>query len=135
MVRAGADYLSEEYAALDTAGMVHPYPRPLAIRQQGGTRIERRPASALGGRLATGPIPVGLVVMCRYRVDGQWRPVRLTPGRGVLELLANTVPARRIPELVMSTLHQVVSVATVVSSERGEASSVARQILDLATPD
>lgn len=135
MLRAGADYFSEEYAALDAAGMVHAYPRPLSIRRQGVTRIEPGSASAPIGRLGAGPIPVGLVVVSKFRAGGQWRPIRLTPGQGVLELLANTVPARRIPELVMSTLQKVVSVATVVSSERGEASSVVREILDLANGD
>jgi hypothetical protein len=130
LVRAGAEYYSDEYAAIDAAGLVHPYLRPLSIRQ-GGTRVESYPEGA--SAWDSGPLPVGLVVVSKFRAGAQWQPTPMSPGRGALELLRNTVPARRIPEQVMSTLHRVVSTATVIRGDRGEASSVARQILDLAT--
>jgi hypothetical protein len=56
----------------------------------------------------------------------------MSQGHGIQALFANTVSARRIPETVMATLHQVVATAAVVTSERGEAETVAGQILDLA---
>ncbi len=34
LIRAGAEYYSDEYAVLDSTGSVHPYPRPLSIRQR-----------------------------------------------------------------------------------------------------
>lgn len=130
LVRAGAEYYSDEYAAIDAAGVVHPYLRPLSIRQPGGTRVESLPD---GARADGGPLPIGLVLVSRFRAGAEWQPVSLSPGRGVLELLRNTVPARRIPQQVMSTLHRAVSPATVIRSDRGEASSVALTILDFAT--
>jgi hypothetical protein len=132
LVRAGAEYYSDEYAVLDAAGNVHPYARALSIRQAGGSGMSKHPVDTLGGHVGTDPLPVGLVVVSKFRSGGEWRPRRLSPGRGVLALLANTVAARRIPEIALATLHQVVAVAPVVASERGEASSVVEPILDLA---
>jgi len=38
LVRAGAVYLSDEYAVFDARGRVHPYPKPLSIRSDGKPR-------------------------------------------------------------------------------------------------
>src|SRR5207249_290373 len=35
-VRAGATYYSDEFAVLDGQGRVHPFPRPLSLRANGG---------------------------------------------------------------------------------------------------
>ena len=39
LVEAGATYYSDEYAVLDDAGLVHPYPRPLSIRGSDGSPV------------------------------------------------------------------------------------------------
>ena len=132
LVRAGAQYYSDEYAVLDSAGGVHPYPRPLSIRNGRSPGATKHRVRTLGVRAGDGPLPVGLVVMSEFRSGGEWRPRRLSPGRGALALLANTVAARRIPEVALATLHQVVTRAPIVTSERGEASSVVEPILKLA---
>src|SRR4030095_9548952 len=41
LVRAGAQYYSDEYAVLDSAGGVHPYLRPLAIRNERGPGVTK----------------------------------------------------------------------------------------------
>jgi len=132
LVRAGAQYYSDEYAVLDSAGGVHPYPRPISIRNGGGAGVTKHQVDTLGGRAADGPLPVGLVVMSEFRSGGEWRPRRLSPGRGALALLANTVAARRIPEVALATFQQVVTRVPIVASERGEASAVVEPILELA---
>jgi hypothetical protein len=132
LVRAGAQYYSDEYAVLDSAGGVHPYPRPLSIRNGRIPGVTKHRVHTLGVRPGDGPLPVGLVVMSEFRSGGEWRPQRLSPGRGELALLANTVAARRIPEVALATLHQVVTRAPIVTSERGEASTVVEPILELA---
>jgi len=48
LVRAGATYLSDEFAVLDADGRVHPYPKPLSIRRHGGWAQTDVPAAALG---------------------------------------------------------------------------------------
>lgn len=130
LVDAGADYYSDEYAALDAAGRVHPYARALSIREAGASGLTRRRIDA--GDQAGGPLPVALVVVSAYRAGAEFRPRRLSPGEGALALVANTVPARRVPERMLATLERVVADAQVVSSDRGEAAAVAGEILVLA---
>ena len=133
LVRAGAEYYSDEYAVLDSAGSVHPYARPLSNRRARSPAVTAPPIDAPGRQAASDPLPVGLVVVSTFRAGGEWRPQRLSPGRGALALIANTVSARRIPDIVLARLHRVVANAPVVASERGEASHTVKSILELAT--
>ena len=129
LVRAGATYYSDEFAVLDPAGRVHPYPKPLAVRGAGhGQR--KVSVDELGGSAATGALPVGLVVVSEFREGSRFRPRQLTPGQGSLALLANTVPARRRPLEVLETLERVVGTATVLRGARGEAAAAAARILE-----
>jgi hypothetical protein len=130
LVRAGATYYSDEFAVLDERGRVHPYPIPLAIRpgQDGAPPVKCR-VEEIGGVAGSYPLPVGLVLITRYVSGSQFRPRRVSAGRAVLELLANTLPARRRPERVLDTLTQVVSQALVLRGPRGEDEETAHQIL------
>jgi hypothetical protein len=83
----------------------------------------------IGGVAGARPLPVGLVLITRYVSGSRSRPRPISAGRAVLELLANTLPARRRPERVLDTLTQVVSQAVVLRGPRGEAEETARQIL------
>jgi hypothetical protein len=129
LVRAGADYYSDEYAVFDRGGLVHPYARPLAVREGGGLRRTRRAAEELGGRAGVGPLPVGLVVVSCYERGAGWHPRRLTPGECVLGLLSNTVPARRSPARALGALTKAAEGATALAGPRGEAAPVAEAIL------
>src|SRR3990170_8277727 len=106
LVRAGATYYSDEYAIFDTRGRVHPYPIALSLREETGERARRCPVEALGGLPGVTPLPVGLVALSRYHPGGRWRPRLLSPGQAMLELLANTVAARRRPKAALATLQQ-----------------------------
>jgi hypothetical protein len=129
LVQAGATYYSDEYAVLDLQGRLHPYPQPLAIREAGSYKQRKHPVETLGGIPGTKPLPVGLVLVSPYREAARWRPAQLTAGQGLLELLANTVPARRKPEVVMPTLQKAVAEAMILKGTRGEAEGVAARIL------
>jgi hypothetical protein len=129
LVRAGAEYYSDEYAVLDREGFVHPYARPLAVREGGGLRQTRRTVEEFGGRAGKGSLPVGLVVVSRYARGTRWRPRRLTSGECVLELLSNAVPARRSPARVLNALTKAAAGAVALVGPRGEAGAVARAIL------
>ena len=129
LVRAGADYYSDEYAVFDLAGRVHPYARPLAVREGGGLGQTRRRVEEFGGRAGKEPLPVGLVVVSRYEPGASWRPRQLTPGECTLELLANTVPARRNPARALSALTRAAAGVAALVGPRGEAALVARSIL------
>jgi hypothetical protein len=129
LVRAGATYYSDEYAVLDARGRVHPYPRPLQMRMDESAKQQRLPAEAFGGQTGTKPLPVGLIAVSRYQPGAKWRPRTLSAGRGTLELLANTVSARRRPENALTALQRVVARAPVIKSLRGEASETTEFIL------
>jgi len=131
LVKAGASYLSDEFAVLDARGRVHPFAKPLSIRGPGGCdrHARSRRAEDLGGTCATRPLPVGLVVLAEHRPGATWRPERLTAGQAVLEMLAHTVPARLRPEASLRALARAVSRATVLKGERGEAGEVATVLL------
>jgi hypothetical protein len=130
LVRAGATYYSDEFAVIDSEGHVHPYPRRLAIRQEGLPRPRRMHAGELGGRVGSEPLPVGLVVLARYRPGAQWNPRPLSPGRALLGLLDHTVVAQVRPQFALARLRTVVCEARVVQGTRGEAPQVARALLN-----
>lgn len=132
LVKAGATYFSDEYAVLDRDGFVHPFAKPLSIRPEKAARQIETPVEMIGGVAGRTKLPIGLVVMSRYEAGARWRPMRLTPGEGMLALLENTFSARLSPELAMSVLRQVVTGATVLRSKRGEARELTDQILRLA---
>ena len=125
LVKAGATYYSDEYAVLDANGYVHHYARPLSIREHGHLKKPKKcKVESFGGRAGSRPLPVGLVVVSKYKPGATWRPRELSAGEGALELIANTVSARREPEKVLSTLNQVVASAPVLKGFRGDASQV-----------
>ncbi len=131
LVRAGATYYSDEFAVLDERGRVHPYPLPLTVRQgrDGAPPVKCR-VEEIGGVAGRRPLSVGLVVFTRYVSGTRFRPRPVSAGRALLELLANTLPARRRPERALDTLTRVVSQALVLRGARGEAEEMADQILE-----
>jgi hypothetical protein len=126
LVRAGATYYSDEFAVLDVKGRVHAYPKPLALRND-----DRRSKVLLTPKTTTRlrPLPVDLVLLCRFKKGSTWRPRRLTPAQAVLALLANTVTARVQPEFALTTLRRALRPATVLKSPRGEADEIVEIIL------
>jgi len=132
LVKAGATYYSDEYAVLDSHGRVHPFIKPLEIREQGDTRQTKVFVSALGGEPGKKALPAGLVVITHFQEGRKWRPRKLSPGRGTLELLANTVSARRKPEQALAMLQQVAESADILKGVRGHATDIAHSILERA---
>lgn len=129
LVKAGAEYYSDEFAVLDSAGRVHPYAKPMSVRGE-GFRQRKVSVEEFGGSAATKSLPVGLVVVSEFREGSRFRPRSLTPGQGSLALLANTVPARLRPLEVLETLERVVRIAKVLGGARGEAAEAAAKILE-----
>jgi len=129
LVRAGATYYSDEYAALDLQGRVHPHPRPLSIRKENGETSET-PIETLGGRTGRGPLPVGTVLMTHYRPGRVWRPRQLSIGRAALQLMHYTYSARLAPERTMAVLLQVAERARTLTGVRGEAHELVNTLLD-----
>jgi hypothetical protein len=130
LVKAGATYYSDEYAVLDARGRVHPYTRPLGIRENGTGTMKKHSVQDLGGSPGVKSLAVGLVVVSAYKQGARWRPRELSEGEGALELVANTVCARSRPGEMLQAIRGVVSHAPVLKSDRGEARDVVDFILE-----
>ncbi len=120
LLRAGAQYLSDEYAAFDLNGFVHPYPRRISLRQENGGSL-RVEAQILGAAIAREPLPVSRIFLCHFEPQAVWRPQILSPGEALLALLDNTVAARSQTAIALDVLGKVVANATAHKSARGEA--------------
>src|SRR5947209_19829256 len=86
----------------------------------------------IGAKVGSKPLRVGLVISTRYKDEARWRPRRLTRGKGVLELMANTVCARSQPELALTVLPKAVESARILKGVRGDASEAVNLILNYA---
>jgi hypothetical protein len=129
LVKAGAIYYSDEYAVLDANGLVHPYPRPLSVRQTEGARVKRCPVEEFGGTAGVEPLPVGLIVHSQYQPGAEWNPRPVSSGQAVLALLDNTVVARLRPDFALPILASAVSAALSIEGQRGDANEVAVALL------
>jgi hypothetical protein len=131
LVEAGATYYSDEFAVLDKAGRVQPYPVPLSLRGENGHAAGKIPVETFGGQVGVEPLPVGLVIVTEYQPEATWRPRKLTSGQALLALMDNTVAARRDPAHSMPILKQAVTGAVVLKSKRSEARQIASALLSL----
>jgi len=130
-LEAGATYYSDEFAVLDTAGRVHPFARPLSVRD-GSTMWSRRvPAGSLGAQCGTTSLPIGLVLVTSYRAGACWRPRRLTTARTLIELMRHAIAARGDPAHSMPILNRAVSESTALAGLRGEARPLVAAVLQL----
>lgn len=130
LLRRGAVYYSDEYALIDPQGQVHPYPRPLLVRN--GTP-EQKPVlpEECGSQAATAPAAVRWIIGLRYAPGNAWKIAPIPQSEGVLLLLQNTPHVwARTPDLP-DTLRQAVAGAACFLGARGEASEAANQILSL----
>jgi hypothetical protein len=129
LVRAGATYYSDDFALIDTTGLVHPYPKPLSVRDhqqvQNDHDIER-----FGGIAGDKPLRICAVVFTGYRPGADWTPTQLSPGRGVLAMLANTLAARPRSQEVMQVISRAIDGAVLLEGDRGEASELVGPLLE-----
>ena len=133
LVNAGGEYFSDEYAVLDREGRVHPYPKPLSQRREGGPpRLHT--AEALGGQQEAPAVPMGLTVITRFRDGATWNPQRITKARAMIALFENTVVARNRPEFALTVLAKAVIGTGGLEGDRGEASEMALALLDELRP-
>ncbi len=131
LVRQGAEYYSDEYAIFDTDGLVHPFPRPLSIRDENGEkRNSDLRVETFGGRTGSAAIPVGAVILTEFKRDGEWKLEILTAGVGVVEMIPQTFPIRVNTQFTLSVLQKVASNAIILKGFRGEAEKFAETILN-----
>src|SRR6266404_708309 len=132
MLRLGATYYSDEFAVVDSSGLVHPFARPLGIREDSSYAQTKYSAEELGATSGVKPLPMGMAVICKYEAGAQWQPAPLSQGQGALELLANSVAVRSQPDQTLRRLHQLAKQAVFIKGTRGEARQAAGSILNLS---
>jgi hypothetical protein len=129
LVRAGATYYSDEYAAVDRMGRVHPYARLLSLREQIGGAGRRTPVADLGGAAGSDSAPMGLVAHLRYDESLGWSVAELSRSQIALALIDNTVPAQTRPLEVMDHLQAATGGASGLRGTRGDAEDAARRLI------
>jgi hypothetical protein len=131
LVRAGAEYWSDEYAVVDADGLVHPYPKPLSVRIGDTRETEERSVESLGGRAGDRPLPVALIAFTSYRPGTTFAPRSCTTGEGAVKLLEHSVAARSRPEQVLAAVRRAATDAVILEGDRGDADETAGALLSL----
>ena len=126
LVRAGATYYSDEYAAIDLKGRVHAFPMPLSLRSGDG-RKRRVPIDDAKAPLP--PVPIRTIVSTRHEPGASWRPRRGTPAESVMTLLSNTITSRQAQPVTLDVLARATEGATLLEGPRGDADLIAPQLL------
>lgn len=131
LLKKGADYFSDEYAVLDENGFVYPFPKMLSIR---GIIDEIQqldlPVENFGGKAATEPIAVGMILLTEFNKEAVWNPIRLSSGEALMEIIPHTIPIRYQPEFSLKVLNKLSSRAIITKTPRGEAFLFVDLILD-----
>jgi len=129
LVKAGAEYWSDEYAVLDADGLVHPYPKPLSVRINDTRETDEQPVESLGGRAGDRPLPVAVIAFTSYRAEAAWALSARTAGEGAVKLLEHSIAARSRPEQVLAAVRRAAGDAVILEGDRGDADEAARALL------
>ncbi|MEO6656569.1 MAG: hypothetical protein ABIO36_10850 [Pyrinomonadaceae bacterium] len=133
LVRRGALYYSDEYAIFDKGGLVSPFPKMLSLRgkTEGDKYIQTDyRVEEFGGKSGTETIPVGMVLLTKYKAKAKWKPRVLSTGNGLIEIIRDTIPIRNNPAFTFTVLNQVAKNSLIVKSPRGDAAASAKLILN-----
>ena len=128
LVKNGAEYYSDEYAVIDAAGLVHPFPRDLSVRDSSFLETDVS-VEALGGRIGVTPVPIRAVLLTEYGENAQWDPKRLTTGQGIIEMIPHTIARNSNTEFSLKVLNTAVRDAIILKGLRGDARDFATKFL------
>lgn len=128
LLRAGASYLSDDYAVLDPEGRVWSYAKPLAVRTSTGRRAVG--AETLGASLVHGPCAAALLVDTHYLAGAATSLATLGRAAGVVALLRNAPGARVGVRRHLEVLTRALRDADVLAGPRGDADATATLLLD-----
>lgn len=135
LLRLGATYYSDEFAVVDNSGRVHPFTRPLGIREDATHAQTKYSAETLGATSGVNPLPLGAVVICKYKAGTKWKPAPLTAGRGALELMSNSIAVRSRPQDTLRRIQKLAANAVFIKGTRGEAQESAAAILNMVSSE
>jgi hypothetical protein len=130
LVRAGAEYYSDDFALFNSDGLLYPFHRHLAMRRRDNFDPYSLTVEDLEGKYGYEPIPAGLVLFTEYVKGSRFRPQRMTAGEGVLELVQYALSMRQRSEFAFRVLNNIASRAIIISSRRGTAETFAKTLLN-----
>ena len=128
LVRAGAQYVSDDIAVIDRAGRAYFLSRAINLREDVADALDL--PSAHMENLHEGTVPVNAIMLLNYRKNKAVLDMRpLSKGETILRLIANSMNGRHEPETVIRCCTAAVSQAICCEGVRGEAETVAPLIL------
>jgi len=130
LLRRGATYFSDEFALIDSRGRVHPYPRPLLLRNGSAEQYPVLPGEC-NASVGDAPVPVGWILSLEYQPVGAWRVAEISQSEGLLTLLRNTPHLVGESPDLLGAFRCAVAGATCYAGRRTEAVQAADQILRL----
>lgn len=128
LLRRGAAYLSDEYALIDIDGRVHPYPRPLLLRNGGPDQIASLPEN-WGAKAGNAPVPVRWILALEYDPGATWSIQPVPQSEALLILLRNTPHALADAPRIVTPLRTAAAASRCYLGKRENARDAAGQIL------
>lgn len=127
LLSAGATYLSDEFALIDDLGLVHPYPRMLALREDGG--IRRAGADEFGELASHGPLSAAGLAVLTYDAGVRGLDAdQANASEAWMHLVEHCICARRRPAEAFASTTFVAKASAAVAGRRGEAESVVQEL-------
>lgn len=126
LVRRGAVYFSDEYALIDADGLVHPYPRPMLLRN-GSAGPTVVPVAEPG----TAPARIGWILSLAWQPGCSWNPAPVDQGQAVMLLLQSTPHVLATSPELIRYFGRAVAKARTYRGCRPEAAESATEILRL----
>jgi hypothetical protein len=124
LLHRGATYFSDEYALIDSEGRVHPYPRPLLLRNGNPEQVPVLPEechASIGNTAA----PLACILSLEYKPESTWSVTAVSQSEGLLILLRNTPHVlAETPDMVASFLQAVKGAVCYVGYRPGAAETV-----------
>lgn len=130
LLRRGATYFSDEYALIDAKGRVHPYPRPLLVRNGCPEQVPML-AAQYKAPVGNAPAQVGWILALQYLPACTWTVAPISQSEALLTLLRNTPHVlAESPDMVNMFQCAVAGVAC-YAGHRNEAAHAVDQIMQL----
>jgi hypothetical protein len=134
LLRRGATYLSDEYALIDSEGLVHPYPRALLVRSGRPEQVPMLPAEC-NATVADTPYPVGWILSLQYLPGCSWDVTAVTQSEALLILLRNTPHVLAESPSMVQVFERAVRGAICCTGHRNEATDAVDHILRLMSSE
>jgi hypothetical protein len=130
LLRRGATYFSDEYALIDSEGRVHPYPRPLLLRNGSPEQFPVLPAE-YNAPTGDTPAPVGWILTLEYLPESTWSLSTISQSEALLILLRNTPQILSESPDMVAVFQRAVAGAICLTGTRPDADEAVNQILQL----